>query len=111
MGAAALRNLRATIQNKTTTRSPMGDEVDAWTTLATVWAYKREVRGREMFNADALVDTTDVVFTINYIAGVTSESRIMCDGITYEVTRPPIRIGNKRRELEIHATHGVRDGR
>jgi SPP1 family predicted phage head-tail adaptor len=111
MVAAALRNVRITIQNKTVTRTAMGDEADAWATHASVWAYKREMRGREIYGADALVDTSEVTFTIQYLAGITVESRIVSDGVTYEITRPPVRVGNKRRELELHATSGVRDGR
>jgi SPP1 family predicted phage head-tail adaptor len=111
MTAAALRNARITIQNKTVARTAMGDETDTWATLATVWAYKRELRGREIVAADALIDTSDVVFLIQYITGITVESRIVCDDIRYEITRPPVRVGNKRRELELHASRGVRDGR
>ena len=111
MGAAGLRNTRITIQTKTVTRTASGDETVSWATLATVWARRRDPRGTELYAANALVTNTDVIFDIVYIPGVTSESRVLCDGETFEVTRPPVRLGAKRRELELHVTRGVRDAR
>jgi len=110
MGAAGLRNTRITIQNKSVARSNAGDEVETWSTLATVWAKRTDVRGQEYYAANSLLEQGDVVFSVLYIAGVTVESRIVAGDEMFDVARV-IRVGAKRRELEIYARSGVRDGR
>jgi SPP1 family predicted phage head-tail adaptor len=111
MGAAALRNTRITIQNKTVSRSAMGDETEVWSDLATVWAERRDVRGNEFYAAQSLLEQGDVMFRIVYLEGITEESRVSCDSRIFDIVRPPLRAGNRRRELELYCRSGVRDGR
>jgi SPP1 family predicted phage head-tail adaptor len=109
MVAAASFNSRITIQTKTISRSPMGDETEVWTDLATVWAVRRDMRGAEYYNAQALREQGDVMFTIRYLTGFDAEARVICDGQRYEITRTPVRIGGRTRYLEIYCSSGIRD--
>lgn len=111
MVAAARLNRRITIQNKAESRSATGDITEVWTDLGTVWAEKRDLRGGETYAAQSLIEMGDVIFVIRYLSGITTESRIVCDGQNYDVTREPMRIGGKTRYLEVAAKRGVRDGR
>lgn len=110
MGAAGLRNVRITIENKTVVRTPAGDETDVWSTLATVWAARSDLRGEEFYAANSLLTRVDALFRIVYIEGVTVESRIKVGNETFDITRV-VRVGAKRRELELYVSSGMRDAR
>lgn len=110
MGAAGLRNARITIQTKTVTRTASGDETESWATLATVWARRQDVRGGENYGAQTLLEQNDVVFHIKYITGVTALTRVVHGSETFDVQRV-VRVGGRNRDLELHCSSGVRDGR
>lgn len=110
MGAAGLRNVRLTIENKTVVRTPAGDETETWTTLATVWAARSDLRGEEFYAANSLLTRVDALFRIVYIDGVSVLSRLKVGSDTFDVTRV-VRVGAKRRELELYASSGMRDAR
>ena len=76
---------RITIENRTVTQSATGAPTETWATFATVWAGKRDLRGREYFEArqDQAEVTTE--FTIRYLTGLQREMRIRYDGDTYDI--------------------------
>lgn len=73
-----------TIQKRTTVDDSFGDPVETWSTVAVVWAHKREISGREIFEGgtQAIADT---VFTIWHRADVTREMRIDYKGQLYDI--------------------------
>lgn len=110
MVAAARLSDRITIQTKTVTRTASGDETEVWGTLATVWAERRDTRGREDYAAQSLLAMTDAVFLIRAIDGVTPAARVVHNGTVFDIVQVS-RVGNKTRFLEIFSRSGVRDAR
>lgn len=80
----------------------MGGPTKTTAVLATVWAEKRNLRGRERFAAAAISAEIDTVFRIRYRDDVTPVDAISCDGRTYDVVSVA-EIG-RREGLEIMAT-------
>ena len=80
---------RITIQQKTVSRTALGDESESWSHLATVWAKVVPTSGREYFNAQAqqLVGNKTTVFRIRYLASARkdTELRVVYDGENYDI--------------------------
>ena len=52
-----------------------------------VWAYFRQLSGKEIFAAAAYRYDEEVLFTINYRAGLTTACYVEYGGVKYSVTR------------------------
>ncbi len=52
-----------------------------------VWAYFRQLSGKEFFAAVAYRYDEEVLFTINYRAGLTTACYVEYNGVKYSVTR------------------------
>ncbi len=52
-----------------------------------VWAYFRQLSGKEIFAAAAYRYDEEVLFTINYRAGLTTACYVEHNGVKYSVTR------------------------
>ena len=52
-----------------------------------VWAYSRQLSGKEFFAAVAYRYDEEVLFTINYRAGLTTACYVEYNGVKYSVTR------------------------
>ena len=52
-----------------------------------VWAYFRQLSGKEIFAAAAYRYDEEVLFTINYRAGLTTACYVEYSGVKYSVTR------------------------
>jgi SPP1 family predicted phage head-tail adaptor len=72
---------RVTIQSRALAPDAQGQQIETWSEVATVWASKRDLRGRE-YTTNAEVSTT---FEIRYRADVTVLNRLVCEGITYDI--------------------------
>jgi SPP1 family predicted phage head-tail adaptor len=76
---------RVTIQSRALAPDAQGQQIEAWSDVATVWAAKRDLRGREYFAAQAENADVSTVFDIRYRAGVTVLHRLLCEGVTYDI--------------------------
>lgn len=76
---------RVTLQLRTLVQDAQGQNVEAWSTLAEVWASKRDVTGREYFAAQATNAEGSAVFQIRYRSDVTVLNRLVCEGVTYNI--------------------------
>ena len=76
---------RATLQSPAPTRGTAGDTIPGWTTVATVWAGKRDVRGREFLAAGATQAEMETVITIRWRSDLTPGWRVQMDGRTYDI--------------------------
>ena len=103
------RNKVVVIQNKTGTIDDYGGTVYTWTTFATVWAFVRPLRGRDLVAAQAAQNVTEVVFNIRYVAGLLSSMRIVYDGKNYDITAL-INIEEANREIDIMVKTGLSEG-
>lgn len=78
---------RVDIQVFTTTRDPdTNEQLQAWTTMATVWANRRDTSAREFLSADSNHSEQSVVFTIRWLPNITSLLRVIHDGQVFELT-------------------------
>ncbi len=76
-----------TLQSLATAPDSAGEAVETWTLLATVWAMRRELGGRELFRAtQPLQPEADVVFTIRHRGDVAATTtRLVEDSVTYDI--------------------------
>lgn len=76
---------RARIEQKIVTRDAYLAEVVSWAEVATVWAGKRDLSGREYFAAAATQSDVDCEITIRWRAGIGPELRLVMDGAVYDI--------------------------
>jgi SPP1 family predicted phage head-tail adaptor len=80
---------KITIQQKTVSRTALGDETEAWGTLASVWAKVIPMSGREYFNGQSVQRTSSKFsrFQIRYLASVSQDTqlRVLYQGLTYDI--------------------------
>jgi SPP1 family predicted phage head-tail adaptor len=108
MQAGRLRN-QIVIESVAETRTGTGAVTLVWSTFATVWAEKREMRGREFFAADARQDELTAVFVIRYFPGILPKMRVSFNGKVYDikgVTDPD----DRTREINLLCVQGVNNG-
>ena len=63
------------------------DYVEGWVEFDTVWAYKEDLRGKEMVVADKPTFMYLTVWTIRKIEGLKADMRIVYKGQVYEVVQ------------------------
>ena len=102
---------RLTIQQKDVTRNGIGDEVILWVNVATTWAKVMPLRGNAFFAANQEQHTIDARFLIRSRTGMTEAMRLVWNGENYDITNIIKGTGPYLGTLEIHAIHGVKDGR
>lgn len=102
---------RLTIQRKDVTRNSIGDEVATWSDVATTWAKVMPLRGNAFFAANQEQHTIDARFLIRSRTGMTEAMRLVWNGENYDIKNIITGTGTYLGTLEIHAVHGVKDGR
>lgn len=98
---------KMTFQYYTETENSMGDVVQTWQDVKTVWAMIKTVQGREFIQAAAVQGETTTRFVIRYTKGITSDMRILYDGRTFEISAPPINDDEANKTLTIMAKEVV----
>lgn len=77
---------RVTLQSRTlAAANARGEKIPSWSDLATVWAQKRDLSGRELYAASQLHAEASVAFRIRYRSGLTTVNRLVYDGLNYDV--------------------------
>lgn len=100
-----------TFQQKNVIRNGIGDEVVTWSDVATVWAKIMPLRGNAFFTANQQQHVIDARFLIREGPGITNAMRILWNDGPYDITSLIPGTGPYKATIEIHAVHGVRDGR
>ncbi len=83
LAAGRLRH-RITIQKNTPTRTA-GEDVPAWSKLATVNAEKTELRGSELFAAQQYNPRVTTLFVIRHRTDVDATQRVSFDGVLWDI--------------------------
>lgn len=79
---------RITVIKKTITDgSSNEDYVTGWEEFATVWAYKEDLRGKEVVQADKVQFMYLTVWTIRKLDGIKADMRIVYDTQVYEIVQ------------------------
>lgn len=94
-----------TIQTFTTTQNDYGEPVETWTTLASVWAERVPMSGREAFAADQLAALSLVKFKIRYRSDVDTKNRILDAGSYYDIRSVGIIGRNEGLEITAEAVN------
>jgi SPP1 family predicted phage head-tail adaptor len=76
---------RVTIEQATATQNDYGEPVRTWSTLATVWAEKLDLKASERFAGDQHDARIDTVWRIRYRADVTPLMRVSHGGLRYDI--------------------------
>jgi len=79
---------RITLERVTTTWDEFNAPVEKWSTIATVWASKKDVRDGERMRADAVSSEISTRFRIRYSAAVedlTPKDRVTYSGRVYDI--------------------------
>lgn len=88
-----------TIQSCTKSQDSFKQPIESWANLATnptAWAERRDLRGREYFQARQVNAEVTAVFRIRWRGDITTEMRIVEGATTYEIVSPPIEIGRRQ---------------
>lgn len=99
---------RLVILRATGTRDALGEIVESWGELMTVWAEKRErssAERPEMGAEEVRGATITTIFTIRWslaAAGIGPKDRARLGGLTYDITG--VREIGRRQGIEIHGT-------
>jgi SPP1 family predicted phage head-tail adaptor len=96
---------RATLQRPDITRTAAGDAVTGYTTVAEVWAGKRDLRGREFLEAAATQAEAETLFTIRWRPDVAPSWRLLTEGRTFDIQHAA-EIG-RREALELRCVAAV----
>lgn len=84
---AGRKDRRIEIQQLTTTKSDFGSDAEAWNLYKEVWAMYIPVAGKEPYNSNQLHSEIEVLFRIDYIAGISPKThRIKYAGVIYDIT-------------------------
>lgn len=76
---------RAVLQSASSTQGSAGDAVVSYTTVATVWASKRDTRGREFLAAGTTMAEIETLITIRYRSDVRPRWRVQMDSRNYDI--------------------------
>lgn len=83
-----LKDKKIEILSVTNTKDPDGFPVETLTPIAPpLWAYFRQLSGREVYAAMSVKATEEVQFVINWRNDVTTAHIIRYKGVLYDITR------------------------
>lgn len=71
-----------------------GNRIKHTVTIATVWAYFRQLSGDEIYRVTTQA-TEEVLFRINYRSDITTENVILYKGVKYNIVRVDVFEGYK----------------
>lgn len=108
MNPGKLRQLLR-IETPAEAQNATGEAIETWTHYATVYGALEPLRGRELYQAQAVQSEITAKATIRYRSGVTSKMRIVHGGLTYNIAAPPIDPASRGEVLELMLSQGLRD--
>lgn len=92
---------RVTLRTITQAPNDSGDVVDTPSTLATVWAEMKFLKGRELVEAQSLYSEVQCQFTIRYsldVSALSSKHDILVGSDVYDILGDPIPVRGGRPE-------------
>ena len=98
-----LKDKKIEILTVATAKDPDGFSVETLTPIAPpVWAYFRQLSGKEVFAAQTVQATEEVLFIINWRGDITTRHIIRFRGVEYDITRVDTFEGYKQ-DLTLYA--------
>lgn len=90
-----LKDKKIEIQETTYVSDKYGNRIKQTVTIATVWAYFRQLSGDEIYRVTTRA-TEEVMFRINYRSDITTAHVIKYKDTLYNITRVDVYEGYKR---------------
>ena len=78
-------NKQVIVEQRSTTRGAMGEEVDSWTTYKRIWCKVLPVRGTESDIARRETGRLETRFWCRYFAGLTMKMRLNIGGRYFDI--------------------------
>jgi|WetSurMetagenome_2_1015567.scaffolds.fasta_scaffold04032_5 SPP1 family predicted phage head-tail adaptor len=78
-------------QAQTKTQSASGAVTSTWTDICTLRAWKKNVVAGEQFNQKELFTSERWTFQMRYVSTITSDMRVIYNGVTYKIVGVPDR--------------------
>lgn len=100
---------RITLQTKSVTRAPNGEEVVTWTDVAVLWARVEPLRGKEWFAAAQVQSAVEYRVTLRWRSAVSRDQRVLWRGTALDIVSV-IDVGAGQENLELMCMSGVRNG-
>lgn len=85
----------------------LGQPLQAWADVATVWAQAQPMRGRDYLAAAAINSEASVRFRVRYRDDVTSAMRVLWRGVAHAIVAPPVDVNGGRHTLELMCAAGA----
>jgi SPP1 family predicted phage head-tail adaptor len=85
MSLAMRLNKRITIQQNGITQDEIGEPVNGWSDVATVWASIMDISGREYVAAAAAQNSVTTKIVIRHRAGIAPAMRVIHGADTYNI--------------------------
>lgn len=76
---------KAVIQRRGAAVDAIGQPVESWVEVATVWADLRHVNGLEALRGDAPVSSVKSSIRVRHLDGLDAGMRVVADGVVYEI--------------------------
>jgi SPP1 family predicted phage head-tail adaptor len=76
---------RVTLQSRTVSRDATGAGIETFATLATVWAERRNMAGREQQMSGSETAMADAVYRIRWRTGIQADMRVVEGAATWDV--------------------------
>ena len=89
-----LKDKKIDIMEAQVVTDSIGNRIKQLVTVATVWAYFRQLSGDEIYRVTTQVNE-EIMFRINYRADITTTHVIRYKGILYNITRVDVYEGYK----------------
>lgn len=97
---AGLLNRQVKIQQLTQIKDEIGQPINEWQDVATVWANIRHMSGTEAIKADAPTSTVRASIRIRYRAGIDAGMRVLHGSTAYDIQAVlPDEIGRRHIDL------------
>jgi SPP1 family predicted phage head-tail adaptor len=83
---AGMTDRRITIEESTNaTPNDHGEVIASWSDVATVWAYRKPLKGQEKPQEQQELATAEFMFRIRYRTGITEKMRITYNSEIYDI--------------------------
>lgn len=100
---------RITIQSVAVTRNAIGEPIQSWADVATVWAAVEPVQGREFWEQQQVQSEVTTRIRIRYRAGITAAMRVVYGSRLLNI-RSVIDPKERHDELQLMCSEGVNNG-
>ena len=98
-----LKDKKIEILAVTHTQDPEGYSIETLTPISPpMWAYFRQLSGKEVYAAMSVQATEEVLFVINYRTNITTAHIVRFRGVDYDITRVDTFEGYKQ-DLTLYA--------